>query len=101
MYEINLSKYLRPARLIRIVLGERYGEATVSFTSGGGNVNMHNLKREIYNHLEAAGWERFKITTVRATETGMIVNLKREKLKHEAEAWSMFLGGVITNPPEA
>ena len=99
-YETNLSKYLRPGRLIRLVLNERHGEATVSFSSGGATVNMHTLKREIYQHLEAAGWERFKFTTVRATETGLVFYLKREKLAPEAEAWASFLGGVLSLPPE-
>lgn len=99
-YEINLCKYLRPGRLIRLVLNERHGEATVSFSSGGNTVNINNLRREIYQHLEAAGWERFRTTTIRATETGLVVGVMRAQLKHEAEAWASFLGGVLSLPPE-
>lgn len=100
MYSIEPNKYLRPARLIRLSLGELYGEAIVSFTSGTNTVNIHNLRREIYRHLEAVGWERFRISTLRATETGVVVYLNRQRLKPEAEAWTSFLGGVLSLPPE-
>lgn len=76
-YDVGINKYLRPGRLIRLVFEERYGEAHVSFTSGGRAINMYNLKCEIYQNLKAVEWERFKITTVRTTETGMVVCLER------------------------
>lgn len=101
--EIELNKPLSTGHFVRLFLGKTTGHAVVKANNDSGLFSMKDLRREIYRHLEAAGWERFEVTNIEVGNLGGVAHvfLERTYLKPEAEAWTSFLGGVLSLPPEA
>lgn len=92
---------LQQGRLTRI-FGDSMFARVVIKPDPNGFVNWKSLRREIFKRLNALGWERFIIKSVKVSDSGntLILNLEASQLKDETEAWAMYLGDVITLPPE-
>lgn len=97
-HELNLP--LDQGVLLRLHFGASQGQAVLR-PDDNGLWNHRNLRKAIYDHLpKVEAWGRFKIVSVEIESyTKVILTFIAEEVGPLAEAWAMFLGDVITDPP--
>lgn len=97
MQTIKLNKGLRTGRLLILHFRARTGQAILK-PDDNGLWNHRAVRKAIYDNLPN-NWERFTIRTIELESSKVIINFARESIAALAEAWSYFLGDVITEPP--
>ena len=101
---IELNQQLSPdaapegGELLRLHFYKDVGQAVVK-PDENAVWNHQAVRKAIYNNMPE-GWGRYVVRTIYIENyEKVLIGLERVEVKDLAEAWTMYLGGVISDPP--
>ena len=99
MQTLELNKALRTGRLLKLHFTKNQGQAIVQ-PDDNGIWNHRAVRKAIYDNMPN-NWFRYTIRHMTIENyTTVIISFKREYDENAlCEAWSYYLGDVISSPP--